>query len=147
MLSGRKEQKTEVKASGQMFYISKLFCAVLATIVALEPTVLAFQKNYPALGCPKNIWTTSGSTAEVKRNSIRLKNKRSDRNEKNSETETAKYTKVEDGSPLGVAIVVLGGSLVVFGGDGLAQIPVWVVFLTASVAAGISRLVRSLEKK
>ena len=87
-----------------------------------------------------------------------------------------KVTQMDDGSPLGVAIVVLGGAWVVLGdrGDGggggsggdAAQIMlppflapmifgggdgggtgstdgrIWAVFITASVAAGISRLVR-----
>jgi hypothetical protein len=54
-----------------------------------------------------------------------------------------KYNTVEEGSPLGVAIVVMGGSLLVFGGDGIPEVPVWVVLVAASTAAGISRLVRS----
>ena len=85
-----------------------------------------------------------------------------------------KVTKIDDGSPLGVAIVLLGGAWVVLGdGDGGSSgsgadaqllIPtfvasilsfggdgggnggtdgrIWAVFITASVAAGISRLVR-----
>lgn len=51
-----------------------------------------------------------------------------------------KTTPIEDGSPLGVGIVIIGGSLVVFGEQ---DIPVWVVFATASIAAGISRLIRN----
>ena len=51
-----------------------------------------------------------------------------------------KTTPIEDGSPLGVGIVIIGGSLIVFGEQ---DIPVWVVFATASIAAGISRLIRS----
>ena len=85
-----------------------------------------------------------------------------------------KVTKIDDGSPLGVAIVLLGGAWVVLGDgngggedaqklppfvvsilssvDGVAGIAgggngstdgrIWAVFVTASVAAGISRLVR-----
>ena len=81
-------------------------------------------------------------------------------------------TKIDDGSPLGVAIVLLGGAWVVLGdsdggsstGDAQLSLPpfvasilsfggdgggngstdgrIWAVFITASVAAGISRLVR-----
>lgn len=51
-----------------------------------------------------------------------------------------KTTPIEDGSPLGVGIVIIGGSSIVFGEQ---DIPVWVVFATASIAAGISRLIRS----
>jgi len=54
-------------------------------------------------------------------------------------------TKIDDGSPLGVAIVLLGGSWLVLGGrDGVGDggDGIWAVFATASVAAGISRLVR-----
>ena len=83
-----------------------------------------------------------------------------------------KVTQIDDGSPLGVAIVLLGGAWVVLGnsdggsstGDAQLSLPpfvasilsfggdgggnggtdgrIWAVFITASVAAGISRLVR-----
>lgn len=59
--------------------------------------------------------------------------------------EPPKYNMVEEGSPIGVAIVVIGGSLVVFGGDDFLHVPIWVVFATASIAAGISRLVRNTK--
>ena len=71
------------------------------------------------------------------------------------------YTQIDDGSPLGVAIVVLGGIWVALSdGQDVPQLPsgmmdgvgwghggtddvrIWAVFATASVAAGISRLVR-----
>ena len=55
-----------------------------------------------------------------------------------------KSTPIEDGSPLGVAVVVLGGSYIVFGDQ---DIPVWIVFVTASIAAGISRLIRYQNKR
>ena len=65
-------------------------------------------------------------------------------------TETpTKRTRIEDGSPLGVAIVVLGGSLVVLLGNN-DETPnrslLWAVFATASIAAGISRLVKNQTK-
>ena len=60
-----------------------------------------------------------------------------------------KVARIDDGSPLGVAIVLLGGAWVVLGdGDvgggtsGTTDGRIWAVFATASVAAGISRLVR-----
>lgn len=74
-----------------------------------------------------------------------LQNQRND-NDNNSK-QTGSYTKVEDGSPLGVAIVVLGGSLVVFGGDNFENIPVWAVFVVASTAAGVARLIRYLQEE
>ena len=62
-------------------------------------------------------------------------------------------TKIEDGSPLGVAIVVLG-SLYVIGSENFdTESPagdspaVWVIFATASIAAGISRLIRNWKGK
>ncbi|CAJ1946343.1 unnamed protein product [Cylindrotheca closterium] len=63
----------------------------------------------------------------------------------NDSKQTGRYTKVEDGSPLGVAIVILGGSLVLFGGDKFDNIPVWAVFVVASTAAGVARLIRYLN--
>jgi hypothetical protein len=123
-----------------MLYCFKLICAVLALVVTVEPTVLAFQKNYPALGRSRFPLIAPGKAALpcTFRDTVLLQNGKSNRDEKVAEVGTANYTKVEDGSPLGVAIVVLGGSLVVFGGDELSKIPVWAVFVTASVAAGLS---------
>ena len=98
-----------------------------------------------------------------------------------SASSSRKVTQIDDGSPLGVAIVLLGGSWVVLGGGGdgcassahISSLPpllasfvssmdglvgggvaggggasgstdgrIWAVFITASMAAGISRLVR-----
>jgi hypothetical protein len=60
-------------------------------------------------------------------------------------------TAIEDGSPLGVAIVVLGGLWLVLGDGSLPMLDderasIWVVFCTASIAAGISRLIRYHQK-
>ena len=80
------------------------------------------------------------------RRTLSLQNQRNNKNL--DEKRVGGYTnKVEDGSPLGVAIVVLGGSLIVIGGDNFADIPVWVVFVTASTAAGVARLIRYLRDK
>lgn len=78
-------------------------------------------------------------------------------------TSAKNFTQIEDGSPLGVAIVVLGGSWLAFadgqdvpqlpfsmmdgvvggfGGSSTDDVRIWAVFATASLAAGISRLVR-----
>lgn len=70
---------------------------------------------------------------------------RLDKNDKNNDVE-GKYTTVEDGSPLGVAIVLLGGLFIFGSGDESFQDPtsdsVWIVFVTASTAAGLARLFR-----
>ena len=90
---------------------------------------------------------------------------RSNQNDDQTETSNSakNFTQIDDGSPLGVAIVVLGGSWVAFadgqdmtqlpfsliggvvggyGGGGDDDVRIWAVFATASVAAGISRLIR-----
>jgi len=66
--------------------------------------------------------------------------------------EEKKYTKVEDGSPLGVAIVLIG-SLIIFGSEDGSSLQsntspsVWIVFATASTAAGLARLFRYFKEK
>lgn len=77
------------------------------------------------------------------RNALSLQSQTNNKDSK----QASGYTQVEDGSPLGVAIVVLGGSLVVFGGDNFENVPVWVVFVVASTAAGVARLIRYLQDK
>ncbi|CAB9496502.1 expressed unknown protein [Seminavis robusta] len=69
-------------------------------------------------------------------------------NRKDSNEGTPSFTTIEDGSPLGVAIVAIG-SLLLLGNNGVdastsAGDSPWagVIFVTASVAAGISRMVR-----
>mmetsp|Transcript_1072 Transcript_1072/g.2372 ORF Transcript_1072/g.2372 Transcript_1072/m.2372 type:complete len:157 (+) Transcript_1072:39-509(+) len=67
------------------------------------------------------------------------------------EEEKKKYTKVEDGSPLGVAIVLLGSLYIFNSGDESFQDPtsssVWIVFATASAAAGLARLFRYYSRE
>lgn len=63
---------------------------------------------------------------------------------------TRKYAAVEDGSPLGVAIVALGFlALQLFGdrldGRTVEQYAAPIIFCSASLAAGISRLVRNTD--
>mmetsp|Transcript_19528 Transcript_19528/g.39565 ORF Transcript_19528/g.39565 Transcript_19528/m.39565 type:complete len:145 (+) Transcript_19528:722-1156(+) len=56
-------------------------------------------------------------------------------------------TVVKDGSPLGVAIVLLGGFYGMCNDSSDEQLSVWAVFATASIAAGISRFVKFSTKK
>ncbi|KAL7547362.1 hypothetical protein ACHAWF_010678 [Thalassiosira exigua] len=70
---------------------------------------------------------------------------------RDSDREARPYTRVEDGSPLGVAVVALG-SLVVLGGDDESwreptSASAWIVFAAASVTAGLARLTRYLRDK
>lgn len=63
------------------------------------------------------------------------------------------YTKIDDGSPLGVAIVGIGGLLYTKGGDTFSFLQqqdsnaVWIILATASTAAGLSRLIRYINDK
>ena len=68
-------------------------------------------------------------------------------------TDEEKYTRVEDGSYIGVAIVGIG-SLLLLNGAGdessqfvLADDDVWIIFATASIAAGAARLYRYIRDK
>lgn len=83
------------------------------------------------------------------------KNKKSIQNDDLESKRT--YTKIDDGSPLGVAIVGIGGLLYSKGGDFFSfdflqdssnnNNAVWIILATASTAAGLSRLVRYLNDK
>ena len=69
-------------------------------------------------------------------------------NKNDANDEPRKYTAVEDGSPLGVAVVGLGFlALQLFGdrldGSTVEQYAAPIIFCSASLAAGISRLVRN----
>ena len=107
---------------------------------------------------------------EMKRRRGEVRNE--DKPAATASSSSRKVTQIDDGSPLGVAIVLLGGAWVVLGdgdggsstGDAQLSLPpfvasilsfggdgggtgstdgrIWAVFITASVAAGISRLVR-----
>ena len=99
---------------------------------------------------------------------LSLSNKGNDDPTDDTSTSAKNYTQIEDGSPLGVAIVVIGGLWLAFGdGQDVPRLPfgmmdgvggsysgstdddalIWAVFATASVAAGISRLVRYYSDK
>ena len=62
-------------------------------------------------------------------------------------------TVIEDGSPVGVAIVALGGAYVVLGENQTSDYniidndSIWIVFCTASIAAGILRLIRYIGRE
>ena len=73
---------------------------------------------------------------------------------KNDDDDDAKQKEysgvVEDGSPLGVAVVALGSILLSNGDDSLwepGSPAILIVFATASVAAGLARLYRYLRDK
>ena len=88
--------------------------------------------------------------------SLRAKNS-NNKNNKNSNDNLERkrtYTKIDDGSPLGVAIVGIGGLLYSKGGDTFSFLQqqdssnvVWIILATASTAAGLSRLVRYISGK
>eukprot|EP00985_Skeletonema_marinoi_P000867 scaffold354_cov67-Skeletonema_marinoi.AAC.1 len=85
--------------------------------------------------------------------SLRAKNSNNKNNNNNLESKRT-YTKIDDGSPLGVAIVGIGGLLYSKGGDTFSFLQqqdssnvVWIILATASTAAGLSRLVRYISEK
>mmetsp|Transcript_9041 Transcript_9041/g.14948 ORF Transcript_9041/g.14948 Transcript_9041/m.14948 type:complete len:145 (+) Transcript_9041:38-472(+) len=83
--------------------------------------------------------------------SLGAKNNNKNNNDDDLEKERA-YTKIDDGSPLGVAIVGIGGLLYTTGGDTFSFLQdssnaVWIILATASTAAGLSRLVRYINDK
>ena len=87
---------------------------------------------------------------------IQARNVNNKKDDDETTTKKSGYTPISDGSPIGVAVVALGGAYVVFFGDQqqaatttatdtttvlLPEISVWTIFLTASLAAGIERLI------
>mmetsp|Transcript_19420 Transcript_19420/g.33108 ORF Transcript_19420/g.33108 Transcript_19420/m.33108 type:complete len:152 (-) Transcript_19420:660-1115(-) len=93
---------------------------------------------------------TGGITSLNAKNSNNKNNKNSNDNLESKIT----YTKIDDGSPLGVAIVGIGGLLYSKGGDTFSFLQqqdssdvVWIILATASTAAGLSRLVRYISDK
>lgn len=121
-----------------LLILSALLC--LNSAFQSSPIVSSFRETslkYPT-------WTPIARLSQTA--TVSLQNQRNS-NDNDSTTERKYTSSVEDGSPLGVAIVVLGGLLVNFGGDQFADIPVWVILATASTAAGVARLIRYLQKK
>ncbi len=83
-----------------------------------------------------------------------LRAKKNTNNDDDLETTNKRtYTKIDDGSPLGVAIVGIGGLLYAKGGDTFSVFlqnspnAVWIILATASTAAGLSRLFRYINEK
>ena len=69
---------------------------------------------------------------------------------KDDKSEGKKYTKIEDGSPLGVSVVVLGSTLFLLFGDKfdkeiIENYAFPIIAVSASTAAGISRLIRNYK--
>eukprot|EP00984_Skeletonema_dohrnii_P018692 scaffold8780_cov71-Skeletonema_dohrnii-CCMP3373.AAC.5 len=85
--------------------------------------------------------------------SLRAKNSNNKNSNDNLESKRT-YTKIDDGSPLGVAIVGIGGLLYSKGGDTFSFLQqqdssnvVWIILATASTVAGLSRLLRYISDK
>lgn len=84
--------------------------------------------------------------------SFGVKNSNKNNNDADDSESKRTYTKIDDGSPLGVAIVGIGGLLYTKGGDTFSFLQdssnaVWIILATASTAAGLSRLVRYINDK
>ncbi|KAL7426867.1 hypothetical protein ACHAXM_000684 [Skeletonema potamos] len=85
--------------------------------------------------------------------SLHVKKNTNNNNNSGDDLESKKtYTKIDDGSPLGVAIVGIGGLLYAKGGDTFSLLQdspnaVWIILATASTAAGLSRLFRYINEK
>mmetsp|Transcript_38309 Transcript_38309/g.46255 ORF Transcript_38309/g.46255 Transcript_38309/m.46255 type:complete len:148 (-) Transcript_38309:206-649(-) len=128
----------------------------LVMVVCYEASFLSHrQQQYATFQHPESCYSISGLQTQLpqtaptfcfrspNRSAVILhdaKNNRDDEDVKLGNSSMA----VEDGSPLGIAIVVLGGSFVVFG-DETFNVPLWVIFATASTAVGIARLIRYLQ--
>ena len=89
---------------------------------------------------------------------IQARNVNNKKDDDETTTKKSGYTPISDGSPIGVAVVALGGAYVVFFGDQqqdststgsllLPEISVWTIFLTASLAAGIERLINLQQQQ
>ena len=132
-----------------------------------SPGVCVGERGLPRCS-PRYVLANGDSSRRRERRGVVLRSKQND-DPADTSTSGKNYTQIEDGSPLGVAIVVLGGAWLALGdGDQDApQLPfgmmdgvggsysgsvddgarIWAVFATASVAAGISRLVRYYSDK
>jgi len=118
------------------------------TAINLRKPFVNFHENTSGrlpsvLFCP-----TNSIPKQIRNHKTPLSYKIKNNNDNSKEKVSKSSTVVEDGSPLGVAIVVLGGSFVVLGNDTIDEnrIPVWAVFATASIAAGLSRLIRYIRR-
>ena len=130
--------------TNNFFSINLLILAFLTFAVTMKGCEsLLFERRTAAVGIQKvSSSLPPPSYINFQRQNLVLSYGKSD--QADGEKNPQKSTPIEDGSPLGVAIVVLGGSYVVFGEQ---DIPVWIVFVTASIAAGISRLIRYQNKR
>eukprot|EP00587_Corethron_hystrix_P010557 CAMPEP_0113299644 /NCGR_PEP_ID=MMETSP0010_2-20120614/1595_1 /TAXON_ID=216773 ORGANISM="Corethron hystrix, Strain 308" /NCGR_SAMPLE_ID=MMETSP0010_2 /ASSEMBLY_ACC=CAM_ASM_000155 /LENGTH=130 /DNA_ID=CAMNT_0000152917 /DNA_START=1379 /DNA_END=1771 /DNA_ORIENTATION=+ /assembly_acc=CAM_ASM_000155 len=121
---------------------------VLLLYLASTPTAGGFQINHrtlvigrsrPSIHLPQENHVNTNSFAFKK--TVSLQSQKSNGDGPKPEG----TTNIQDGSPLGVAIVCLGGGLVTFGGDNFSDIPIWAVLIAASTAAGVERFLRYLR--
>ena len=130
-----------------------------------SPGVCVGERGLPRCS-PRYVLANGDSSRRRERRGVVLRSKQND-DPADTSTSGKNYTQIEDGSPLGVAIVVLGGAWLAFADGQDMPLPfgmmdgvggsysgsvddgalIWSVFATASVAAGISRLVRYYSDK
>ena len=140
-----------------MFAGNRLPCSILAIIISMPNYSDAFTSHahtspliIPSPSTKKlmsNLPTKLTATCFHTPTTLSSRNNNKD-NDTTADDVTSKkeqYTRVDDGSPIGVVIVLLGTIYLYYGQSPFTandSSSVWIVFAMASIAAGLARLFR-----
>eukprot|EP00956_Cyclotella_meneghiniana_P034158 scaffold101981_cov24-Cyclotella_meneghiniana.AAC.3 len=154
------QQHSRQQGDSTMMFSGRMSCCILAIIISMPIYSYAFMSHARTT---LSIIVPSPSTKTLMNTSptIPVTTCLSSKNNNNNDNDDAaikkrQYTRIEDGSPIGVAIVLLGTlELYLYYGRSLSSSTlmtndsssVWIVFATASIAAGLARLFRYVRDK
>eukprot|EP00956_Cyclotella_meneghiniana_P026133 scaffold55810_cov49-Cyclotella_meneghiniana.AAC.6 len=144
-----------------MMFSGRMPCCILAIIISMPIYSDAFMSHART---HLSIIAPSPSTKETLTNTSPtipiitccLSSKNDNNNDNDASIKKRQYNRVEDGSPIGVAIVLLGTLYLYYGQSSSSSSStlmsndsssVWIVFATASIAAGLARLFRYVRDK
>eukprot|EP00956_Cyclotella_meneghiniana_P011783 scaffold16548_cov55-Cyclotella_meneghiniana.AAC.1 len=141
-----------------MMFSGRMPCCILAIIISMPIYSDAFMSHARThlsiiAPSPSTKETLTNTSPTIQMTTCCLSSKNNNNNANDASIEKRQYTRVEDGSPIGVAIVLLGTLYLYYGQSSSSTLmsndssSVWIVFATASIAAGLARLFRYVRDK
>ena len=142
-----------------MMFSGRMPCCILAIIISMPIYSDAFmphaRTHLSIIARSPSTKTLANTSPTIPITTCCLSSKHNNNNDNDASIKKRQYTRVEDGSPIGVAVVLLGTLYLYYGQSSSSSFTlmtndsssIWIVFATASIAAGLARLFRYVRDK